>query len=103
MTKVSVQETKEKIQAGKPLMIDFYADWCGPCKMLSPMVEALSQEFEGRVEILKINVDDAREFALEYSVMSIPTLIGFKGGKILFQEVGFMPKSELKRMVEDLL
>ncbi|MBR3693975.1 MAG: thioredoxin [Erysipelotrichales bacterium] len=89
--------------SNKPIMIDFYADWCGPCKMLAPVVEELSQVYEGRVEIVKVNVDDSRELAMEYGVMSIPTMIGFKDGNKVVQEVGFMPKSMIEEKLQELL
>lgn len=100
---VNTTQALELIASKTPVMIDFYADWCGPCKMLLPVVEELSKTFEGRVEIVKVNVDDSRELAMEYGVMSIPTLIGFKEGNKVFQEVGFMPKGAIEKKLQELL
>ena len=73
------------------LMVDFWADWCGPCKMLAPLVENLDKEYEGRVTVGKVNVDDEQELAIRYGVMSIPTVIFFKDGKEIDRKVGVMP------------
>lgn len=100
---INATEALELIASKTPVMIDFYADWCGPCKMLSPVVEKLCKEYTGRVEIVKVDVDDSRELAMEYGVMSIPTMIGFKDGNKVFQEVGFMPKSMIEEKLQELL
>ena len=73
------------------LMVDFWADWCGPCKMLAPLVENLDKEYEGRVTVGKVNVDDEQELAIRYGVMSIPTVIFFKDGREIDRKVGLMP------------
>ena len=73
------------------LMVDFWADWCGPCKMLAPLVENLDKEYEGRVTVGKVNVDDEQELAIRYGVMSIPPVIFFKDGKEIDRKVGVMP------------
>ena len=73
------------------LMVDFWADWCGPCKMLAPLIESLDKEYEGRVTVGKVNVDDEQELAIRYGVMSIPTVIFFKDGKEIDRKVGVMP------------
>ena len=70
----------EVLRSDKPVLLDFYADWCGPCKMLAPLVENLDKEYEGRVTVGKVNVDDEQELAIRYGVMSIPTVIFFKDG-----------------------
>ena len=75
------------------LMVDFWADWCGPCKMLAPLVENLDKEYEGRVTVGKVNVDDEQELAIRYGVMSIPTVIFFKDGKEIGRKVGVQPAS----------
>ena len=72
---------KDVLQAQLPVMVDFYADWCGPCKMIAPALEELAKEYDGKMTICKLNVDKSPELASEYGVMSIPTLIFFKGGK----------------------
>lgn len=96
-------EIKELQSQGKLIVVDFYADWCGPCKMLTPIMEELAKEYEGKVEIVKLNVDNDNSFAREYGVMSIPTVISFKGDKIVAQSVGYKPKNEMEALVRGLL
>lgn len=83
-------------------VIDFYADWCGPCKMIAPVFEELSKEFEGKVEFFKVNIDKATATAEKFGVMSIPTLIYFKDGKNVDQSVGFVAKDALKKKIESI-
>jgi len=96
----ATEETFEKeIESGLTL-VDFYADWCGPCKMIAPVLEELAQEMSGVAKIVKVNVDQAASIAAEYSVMSIPTLILFKDGQSAQQVVGFQPKEALASLIE---
>lgn len=103
MKNVTTAEAKELIASNKPVMIDFYADWCGPCKMLAPIVGELAEEYEGKIEIVKLNIDDESAFAMEHGVMSIPTLIGFNHGEIVFKELGYMPKPAVDGLLKKLL
>ncbi|MDX2183134.1 MAG: thioredoxin [Gemmatimonadaceae bacterium] len=77
-------------------MVDFWAEWCGPCKMIAPTVEALATEYQGKVKVAKVDVDANNEWAQKYGVRSIPTLLFFKGGKVVDQIVGAMPKPALE-------
>ena len=83
MAKMLTSETfdKEVTESSLPVLVDFYADWCGPCKAMSPVVEQLAAEYEGKVKVCKINVDDSQDIAARFGVMSIPTFIFFKDGK----------------------
>ena len=86
---------KEVLNSNKPVLIDFYADWCGPCKMMAPIVKELAEELQGKAKVGKINVDENQDLAMEYNVMSIPTLLIFKNGKEFKRFVGVRDKHEL--------
>jgi len=93
----------EVSKAELPVLVDFWAEWCGPCRMVAPIVEELAGEYEGRVKVVKIDVDDNQRLAMRFSIMSIPTLGVFKGGELIERIVGFMPKQELKRRLDGAL
>src|SRR3990172_3223086 len=93
----------EVLNSEVPVLVDFWATWCGPCRSISPIVEELATEFTGRVKITKLNVDENPAIPSQYGVRGIPTLILFKGGKILDQIVGAVPKARLKTMIEKAL
>lgn len=86
---------KEVLNSEKPVLVDFYADWCGPCNAMAPVIEELAKELEGKAKVGKINVDENSDIAVEYNVMSIPTLIIFKNGKEEKRLVGLRDKEEL--------
>ena len=94
--------TDEVIKSDVPVMIDFYAEWCGPCRMMSPVVEEFAKDFEGRVKIGKINVDEESELAMRFGVQSIPSFVFIKDGKVVDRVTGAMPKPILKNCLEDL-
>lgn len=91
---------KEVIQSEVPVLVDFYADWCGPCKMMGPIIEELATEYEGKVKVGKINVDNSPETAAQYRVMTIPTIILFKDGKPTQTTVGVVAKSKLEEFLK---
>jgi thioredoxin 1 len=91
------------IQTDHLVLIDFWAEWCGPCRAVAPVVEELSKEYEGRLKVLKVNVDDNQETAIRYQIMSIPTLLFLKGGKAVGKIVGAEPKSSIKDKIDSLL
>ena len=94
---------KEVYEADVPVLVDFYADWSGPCKAMSPVVEALAEEYAGKIKVGKINVDNNQDIAMKYGVMSIPTFIFFKDGKNVSKTVGMQTKRELVNAIEALL
>lgn len=94
---------QEVVQANTPALVDLWAAWCGPCRVISPVVEELAQKYQGKVKFGKVNVDDHPQIAAQFRVMNIPTLILFKGGKEADRIVGVVPKEELTRRVDNLL
>ena len=86
-----------------PVLVDFWAPWCGPCKMLSPMIEELAGEYAGKAKICKVNTDDDREAAVEYAINAIPTIILFKGGEIAKKWVGMTSKKDIVSELDALL
>lgn len=93
---------KEVLSSDIPVLVDFYADWCGPCKMLAPVIETLAEEYEGKVKIGKLNVDNAPDTAQKYGVMSIPTLLYFKAGEVVNKSIGVVAKSEIEQVLNSL-
>lgn len=93
----------EVINNNGVVLVDFFATWCGPCKMVAPVLDALSTEMEGKVTILKVDIDQSMELAQQYKIMSVPTMMVFKGGKAVETIMGFQPKESIKAKLESHL
>ncbi|NLG03640.1 MAG: thioredoxin [Clostridia bacterium] len=90
----------EVMKSNIPVLIDFWAPWCGPCRMMGPIIEQLAEEYEGKVKVGKVNVDEESELSQAFGVMSIPTIVLVKDGKIVKQAVGARPKAEVEAMLQ---
>ena len=93
--KITKDNFNDFIQSDVPVMVDFFATWCGPCKMMAPIVEAIEKEMEGKANVYKIDTDEATDLAMKYNIMSIPTFLIFKNGEVVNTVVGMKDKQEL--------
>ena len=93
---------QDLVADGKPVMIDFWATWCGPCRILSPTVDEIADEYADKITVAKCNVDDAEEIAMQYCIMSIPTLIFLKNGEVVDKRVGVVSKDEIVSIINSI-
>lgn len=94
---------QEVLQSELPVVVDFFATWCGPCKVIAPILEEVAKEYEGKVKVCTVDVDEARPLAVKYNISNIPTLLFIKNGEIIDQNIGRIPKESLQALFNDLL
>lgn len=91
---------EEVLKSDIPVLVDFWASWCGPCKMLAPTIAEIAKEYEGKVKVCKLNIDDDSSVAIKYGIASIPTVVLFKNGEVADKSVGFVPKAVIENMLK---
>ncbi|MDR0399104.1 thioredoxin [Candidatus Endomicrobiellum devescovinae] len=103
---IEINETnfeKEVLSSDKPVLVDFWAPWCGPCKMLSPVIEEIASEYNGKAKVFKVNTDENMSLSTKFQITSIPCLILFKNGEVLNKIVGFRPKGDIEKLINSAL
>lgn len=103
MKQIDEQQFNELIAGSKPVVCDFFATWCGPCKMLAPVLEKVSADYADKAEFVKVDVDGAPALSAQYGIMSIPFVAVFKDGKMAAKSIGFMPESEVRQFLDENL
>jgi thioredoxin 1 len=103
VTITSANFDSEVLQSPVPVLLDFWATWCGPCRMIAPSIEQLAQEYDGRLKVGKIDVDKEGDLAAKHGVTSIPTLVIYQGGKIMVQQPGALPKPDIENLFRDFV
>ena len=93
---------QEVLKSSQPVLVDFWAEWCGPCKMIAPLLNELATEYDGKAKIAKVNVDDSQNLAAQFNINSIPTLLFFKNGQVVDQVVGVKSKKDLKTKLDQI-
>lgn len=88
------------LESGEPMLVDFFATWCGPCKMLAPVIEELAADYEGKLHVLKVDTDENQSLAMNYGIMNIPTVVLFQGGNEVDRLVGVLPKENFAQMID---
>ena len=91
---------EEVLDSSLPVFVDFYADWCGPCKMMSPVIDQLADQYDGKIKVGKVNVDDDTDLAAQYGIMSIPNMLFFRGGQVVDSVIGAVPKAVMQKKFE---
>ena len=93
----------EVVKSAIPVVADFWAEWCGPCRMIAPVLEALAKDYKDKLKVVKINVDEEPDLASRYGIQSIPTMLFFKGGQMVKQQIGAVPRPVLEKIVKELV
>jgi thioredoxin 1 len=91
----------EVLKSELPVLVDFWATWCGPCRMIAPIIEEIANDYQGKIKVGKVNVDEEGDLAVKYGISSIPTLLLFKGGEVVKKTLGYMPKEAVVKFIEE--